>query len=734
MRGVVLSLLIGTLLLLVACAEETAQSSAVVVASDQDAMPVASASYVGSEHCARCHETQYERWRSSHHFAAMQPIEGGSNVGDFDAAPIDIEGVRNSFTSADGALVFATDDETGELRSFPVRYTFGKEPLQQYLVEFPNGRMQASALAWDSRPSDVGGERWFHLQPDSSGKPNDVLHWSKTPYNWNTMCADCHSTGVTKGYDPVGKTYDTRFAEVTVGCEACHGPASAHVENPSAAATLPSLVDQPRQINSCAPCHSRRSQLAEGFQPDKAFLDYYSPALLDAGLYHADGQILDEVYVYGSFLQSKMHDSGVACSNCHDAHSGRLLLEGDAVCTQCHNETGRREFPELPLGRFDASEHHFHATESAGARCVNCHMPTQTYMTVDERHDHSFRIPRPELSARTGAPSACTSCHTDQSAEWAANSIAEHHKKLPEAHYSTVLAAARLGEPAAEAQLAALAQSDALRPIVRATLLSLSANYDRGDSSDAIRRGLRDPAPLVRIGALRGAARWPAAERWKKTRHLLKDNLLAVRSEAARVLAEGFSELSRDQQRQLLPHIEEYRKTLLLNADRAEAQSNIAALDLAQGNIIAAEQALNSALALNPQWVPALVNLADLYRDTNRDALGGALLEKALTVVPESPDVALAKGFWLVRQRRTDEALVALERAWSSAPEVPRYAYTYAIALNSLGEPTKALEVIDAQLKVNPSERTLLEAGFGIARDSGLAEKALSYQRRLSAN
>ncbi len=678
-----------------------------------------------------CHAAEYALWQSSHHFAAMQPLEAGGNLGDFGAEPIEVAGVVSSFTSDSGALSLATDDETGALRSFDVRYTFGKEPLQQYLVAFPGGRLQASALAWDSRPGGAGGARWFHLQPESSGQPDDVLHWSKTPFNWNTMCADCHSTAVIKGYDPASKTYDTRFAEVTVGCEACHGPASAHLEDP-AATSLPVLSEQQLQINSCAPCHSRRSQLAEGFQPAKPFLDHYSPALLDAGLYHADGQILDEVYVYGSFLQSKMHTSGVACGNCHNSHSGRLILEGDAVCTQCHNETGRKEFPTLPLGQFATTEHHFHDTESEGARCVNCHMPTRIYMTVDERRDHSFRIPRPDLSAKTQTPNACSACHSDQSSEWAARAIAEHVQAPPAAHFSTVLAAARRGELSVEAQLAALAQGEALTPIVRSTLLSLSANYVRGDTSDAIRRGLRDPEPLVRIGALRGAERWPLAEQWSKASHLLKDELRAVRIEATRLLSGGYAELSVAQQKQLQPHIDEYMEVLTLNADRTEAQSSIATLELARGNVRGAEAALETALGLNPQWVPALVNLADLYRDTNRDALGGELLDRALAAVPGSPDVVLAKGFWLVRQKRRDDALKAFESAWSFAPDVPRYAYTYAIALNSLGKPEKALEVIDAQLKVNPEARSLLEAGAGIARDVGLSKKAAAYQQRLS--
>lgn len=728
------------LLSLWACSDEAVESSqqpSTARTSVADAVP---ATYVGSERCASCHEAEFARWQSSHHHAAMQPAAAGSNLGDFSAGPINVEGVVSSFSHDAGSLSITTDDELGNRRAFDVEYTFGIEPLQQYLLAYPDGRLQASALAWDSREASVGGQRWFHLQPDSSGKPLDVLHWTKTPFNWNTMCADCHSTAVKKGYDPVSKRYDTTFSEVTVGCEACHGPASAHVANPTdtALSSLPALDGQAQQINSCAYCHSRRSQLAEGFRPDKPFLDHYSPALLDAGLYHPDGQILDEVYVYGSFLQSKMHASGVTCSNCHDSHSAKLILEGDALCTQCHNEAGRADFPSLPLGKFDVAEHHFHDPAGDGARCVNCHMPSRTYMSIDDRRDHSFRVPRPDLSSLTQAPNACNACHAEQSSEWAAQAIATHFARSSgnepqDLHFSQVISAARRGDAEVESQLAALAQSDVLSPIVRATLLSLTAQYSRGETSDAIRKGLRDAEPLVRIGALRGAMRWPIADRWQKASHLLNDELLAVRSEAARTLSSGYLELSPARQKLLAPHLTEYRTTLSLNADRAEAQSGIAALELARGNVQLGEEALEAALAINAQWVPALVNLADLYRNTQRDQQGGALLDRALLAAPEAPDVALAKGLWLVRQQRSDEALLAFEKAWTLAPQGIRFGYTYAIALNSLGNSARALEVIDAQLVGAPHNRSLLEAGASIARDAGLADKAQTYLRKLAA-
>ncbi|MGI9327504.1 MAG: tetratricopeptide repeat protein, partial [Pseudomonadales bacterium] len=586
----------------------------------------------------------------------------------------------------------------------------------------------ASAVAWDARSEEQGGQRWFHLQPDAAGKPDDVLHWTKGAYQWNFMCADCHSTAVQKNYDPVTRSYQTEFAELTVGCEACHGPGSAHLANPT---QMLGLTTQEQQLNACAPCHSRRGQLAEGFSPSEPFLNHYLPALLEEGLYHADGQILDEVYVYGSFLQSKMHQRGVSCSDCHDVHSGELHLEGNAVCTQCHNASGRADYPTLPLADFDNPSHHFHEADTTGAQCVNCHMPEQTYMVVDDRRDHSFRVPRPDLSATTGAPDACSACHSERSANWASEAIAKHHPTADAPHYGTLITRARAAEPSVEAELATLAEDTTQPGIVRATALSLMTAYDRGWSSDAISNGLRDADPLVRIGALRGANRWPPAKRWQKASALLRDELLAVRVEAARTLANTYAELVPVDQATLRLGLEEYLQTLALNADRAESQSSMASVHLAMGEIPVAENALRTALSLNPQWVPAMVNLADLYRATGRDTQAGPLLDRALEAAPEAADVLLAKGLWLVRQQRAEEALPLLRSATELAPQVQRYAYIYAVALHSLGQSEAALSILDELLEAAGNDRQLLEAAASIARDAGLADRFEAYARRI---
>ena len=649
-------------------------------------------------------------------------------VGDFDGAVLRHGAGLTEFSKADGRYAIRTAGPAGEMASFEVRYTFGVEPLQQYLLPMEGGRLQASNVAWDA----VQG-RWFHLRPGENVGHDDVLHWTQPSHNWNFMCADCHSTAISKGYDAKARRYDTRFAEVSVGCEACHGPGSAHAAptEGSARPALTLLRDQSTEINACAPCHSRRSQLAEGFTPQRSYFDHYSPALLDAGIYHADGQILDEVYVYGSFLQSRMHKAGVTCGDCHEPHSAELRTQGNALCMGCHNEAGRADFPSLPLGRYDRARHHLHEPDSPGAECVNCHMPARAYMVVDDRRDHGFRVPRPDLNAATNAPDACTGCHKDRDPEWAQAVLEEAFGPPSRDHFGPVFAAARAGEGGAEQPLVAVAGDSEQPAIVRATALSLMASYDRAASGLALEAGLHDAQPLVRIGALRGVVRWPPERRWREARHLLGDARLAVRTEAVPLLVPVLNSLSGGERAKLETGIAEYLDVQAFNADRAEAQTNIGNLHWAIGAPARAEAAFAEALRLNAQWVPAMLNLADLYRATGRDGEGGELLLRALRTTPDSPQAALARGLWLVRQGRQGEALALFAEAVQLAPDIAQYAYVYAVALHSAGQSERALEVADEALGRWPNDQRLLRAAFGIARDLNLDGRMGAYRKRL---
>jgi len=385
--------------------------------------------YVGSQACVDCHEEEASAWKGSHHALAWTWPSPETVVADFDDTEFEHDGMVARFRVEGDTYHVKVTEKDGVTTDYRVHSVAGIEPLQQYLLETEPGRLQSFDVVWDA---EQGG--WFHLYPDQDLQPDDGLHWTGPYKNWNARCAECHATGYEKSYDAATRLYSSSQAEIGVACEACHGPGQDHVDwaaDPTQEAPAHYGFSQPfetteQTIQQCATCHSRREAHDDSSPlPGTAFSDAYGLALLRPGLYQSDGQILDEVYVYGSFLQSKMYAAGVGCLDCHDAHSAERVADGNAVCTQCHSPAGNPRFPALSQAEYDTPAHHFHAAGSDGAQCIACHAPESVYMGNDWRADHSFRVPRPDLAAQTGAPDACTTCHTDRDAGWAAAELAE---------------------------------------------------------------------------------------------------------------------------------------------------------------------------------------------------------------------------------------------------------------------------------------------------------------------
>ena len=390
--------------------------------------PAGVPAYVDEATCGGCHPAESAAWAGSHHDLAMQEATPETVLGDFGDVTFTDHGVTTRFFLRDGGYWVGAEGPDGQAADFEVAYTFGVAPLQQYLVALPGGRLQSFPIAWDTAAG-----RWFDLSPERVG-PEDPFHWTGPYQNWNLMCAGCHSTGLRKNYDPDSRTYQTTWSVIDVGCQACHGPGEDHQawaggDRPAGEPGLGLRVDfrgrnAAYEVDQCAACHARRFPVSETPVAGEPLLDHFVPETLREGLYHPDGQILDEVYEYGSFVQSRMYAEGVACSDCHDPHSLDLGTAGNAVCTACHQPQVPDRFPTLNAAVYDTPAHHFHEAGSPGAECVGCHMPERTYMQVDPRRDHSFRPPRPDLSVATGSPNACNACHTDRTAAWAAESIA----------------------------------------------------------------------------------------------------------------------------------------------------------------------------------------------------------------------------------------------------------------------------------------------------------------------
>ncbi|HUL11010.1 MAG TPA: tetratricopeptide repeat protein [Methylococcaceae bacterium] len=694
--------------------------------------PLPEPQFVGRAACIGCHAEQDRLWQGSHHDLAMQEANERTVLGNFSDAEFRKNGVVSRFFRRDGRFLVRTDGADGKLADFEVKYTFGFTPLQQYLVELPGGRLQALSIAWDSHPKEQGGQRWFHLYPNEKIDHTDELHWTKLSQNWNYMCAECHSTNLQKNYDPASRSYHTTWSEIDVACEACHGPGSQHVafaeRNPGFERIDPKtkglavLLDErkgihwsidpqsdnahrspPRdtekEIQTCARCHSRRAQLFADYRYGQPLMDTHLPSLLQETLYHADGQIDGEVYEYGSILQSKMYHAGVTCSDCHEPHSLKLRVQGNGVCLQCHGAE-----------KYDTGRHHFHRAGSAGANCVDCHMPVKNYMVVDPRRDHSFRIPRPDLSARLGTPNACTGCHAKKPARWAADKLRQWYGHDPKGYqgYAETLHASRAGAADAEARLVALLREKGQPAIARATAAAELGRWLSPDSLPALAEALADTHPRVRAAAVEALDPLPPERRWSLAHTLLRDPVRVVRALVAGGLAGIPAEkVPSGERADFRKAADDYLASQRLNADEPGAQVNLGNFHAARGESAEAEAAYREALTLSPGWVPAYTNLADLYRQMSRDAEGETLLREGLARQPKSAALHHSLGLLQVRRKDMVAALVSLKRAAELAPDDARFAYVYAVALDSTGHAREARAVVVAALKRAPGDPAL---------------------------
>ncbi|WP_417708519.1 multiheme c-type cytochrome [Roseibium aggregatum] len=608
--------------------------------------------YAGTATCTGCHEAEASAWRRSHHSKAWMEPGPDTVDADFDNSQFTNKGRTSRFFTQDGDYFIETSDVPAKTQTFKVIGVDGIAPLQQYLVETEPGRVQSFDVVWDQE-----NKRWYHLYGNDAPPPQDGLHWTGPYKNWNARCAECHATGFEKNYDPGTRTYSSRQAEIGVGCEACHGPGAAHLawaKDPETYAQSPFPGTGPSgllpvfakgrpeaEIQQCASCHSRREAFEDGNPvPGTPFHDAYRLSPLREGLYHADGQILDEVYVYGSFLQSKMYAKGVSCSNCHEPHSGELRAEGNAVCTQCHSPAGNEAFPSLTAKLYDDPSHHFHQPATPGAACKSCHMIERVYMGIDGRRDHSFRVPRPDLSEKLGTPNACNDCHNDKSAAWAAEEL---EKRFPDSrhrgpHFAEIFSAARQNPGVNAADLLAVAHQASYPGIVRASALDLLLPVATPEVAEAVTDLFADPDPMVRAGALALQQQVPPTQRLPRIIPALSDPVKAVRIAAARLMIGApIAHMPGKMAEAASSATTEWQQSLAYKADFPETQLVLGGTALVLRNIPAAIAAFEEVTLLDPQMVNAWVMQVRIKMAVGDMAGAQLSLQKALVANPSDP-------------------------------------------------------------------------------------------------
>ncbi|GAB5557708.1 MAG: tetratricopeptide repeat protein [Schleiferiaceae bacterium] len=610
----------------------------------EDVIPEGDARFVGMETCSSCHAAETKDWESSHHAHSMEPPQRESILAPFDGEEYAANKVSYRFYVEGEKFWVEITEKDQPAQSFEIAYTFGYTPLQQYLVELPNGKLQTLRVSWDTEE-----KKWFHQYKGDIIPVHDWLHWSQQSMNWNSMCADCHSTDVRKNYNPFTQEYQTQFAEVNVSCESCHGPGSLHAESAGADKGKTLANEAPENyINTCGACHSRRSKLLDGHDHDADFYDQYHLTSLDPAHYQLDGQIEDEDFVLTSFLSSKMSHRDVNCADCHNPHTNALKLEGNNLCLQCHQP------------QYAKKEHHFHPEESNGAQCINCHMPGKTYMGNDYRRDHSFRVPRPDQSLVYGTTNACTQCHTDQSDAWAAKFIAEQYGPDRPHHFSDSLLAGRVN--GSMSALISVVKDTAFADLARASALESLGSFPAEAWWPQISSiAPRHPSPQIRA-AVQMALFSQVSDQWITViSNGLKDKATNVQLMAYRNALRLPPEIRPSGDMVALQST--YEKYLEFNADFKEGRNHWAEYAQINGDRAQAILRFTESLAIDSVQPEPYVNLAILYSQEYQNDKAEEILSTLHEQFPQDDYGYYLHGLLLLETGDNDRAIAYLEKA-----------------------------------------------------------------------
>ena len=705
--------------------------------------------FTGGKACIECHQKEYRLWKGSDHDKAMAVATDSTVLGNFSNAEFTYNGKTSKFYKRGGKFYVFTEGPGGEMKEFMVSHTFGVRPLQQYLIPFENGKFQCLPIAWNTIE-----KKWFQMagmvyNPEDL-QPGNWLYWTNQAQNWNSMCAECHSTNLQKNYDLKTKSYHTTWSDINVNCEACHGPGSDHIEwarlpeaarpqdNNAGLVVRTSKISSRKYVESCAPCHARRSSLGPYDHSHNDFLSYAIPQLPVSPYYNVDGQFLDEDYEYGSFTQSKMYMKDVRCGDCHDPHSAKRKFEGNALCLQCHK-----------ADEYNTYNHHFHKSKGEpgtsfvnkqgrklgpgdGNLCRDCHMPGRYYMGIDRRFDHSFRIPRPDLSMKIGTPNACINCHDDKTNAWAVQNVNKWYGEHKKAHYATILSDAADGKSGADSGLLRVLNSNLYPEIIRATAIGYLSAYPGANATDAVMRALNDPDPLLRHTAVEDFQARDSATLFRLVVPLLGDPIKSVRMEAAyRLVTYPKGAFNNIQYGLFVKALDEYRQSQEYVADFPTGSYNLGNFYSRINDAGKAEEYYRQSLTIDNLFYPAKVNLAILYYKEGKNDPAEKLL---LDLVANHPDVS--EGYYYLallygEQKRYPEAIKLLETASGKPSHNPRVFYNLGLLYQMTGDNGKCETTLLKGLSLDPCNYDLLYALFAFEMELKKPDKASVYIERM---
>ncbi|WP_229669441.1 tetratricopeptide repeat protein [Yeosuana aromativorans] len=659
--------------------------------------------FLGDKNCKECHAKEFDEWHGSDHDKAMQIADSLSVLGDFNNNVFKSQGVTSRFFKQGQDFYVNTEGPDGKNHDYKIIYTFGVRPLQQYIVKFPNGHYQCLRTAWDTVK-----KRWFDLYPDFKVVHSEWLHWSRGGLNWNNMCSDCHSTNVRENYDQKTDTYNTKYALINVNCEACHGPGKQHVEDvkrlgdayQDSGTMHMTMKTSPRDlVDQCARCHMRREQFSANFNFEGTLLDHYFPQLIETPIYYPDGQISDEDYVYGSFIQSKMYRNNVACNNCHNTHSLKLKFEGNALCAQCH----------LPQ-KFDTPEHHFHKMGTEGAMCINCHMPGKYYMGVDFRRDHSFRVPRPDLSLKYGTPNACAGCHKKDD-KWAWEAFQKLYGAVDSTHFSDKLVPGIVGDPKGDVLLLDLINDHKQPEMVRASAVKALSHYNSAGKTETLLGLLYDESALVRGTSVDVLSQDNTSDYANNLLPLLEDPKRTVRVKAFYGLGSLREDQIPEQYKTAYQRVKkEFFTYLDINSDFPGGQIKEGDYYLKKGNIQHAIESYEKALKIDNINNQARFNLANLYYNNGNFDKAEAAFKTIIEQEPEFGPTYYSLALLFAEQGRHEEAIPLLQKASKIMPDNVRVYYNLSLLYDKTNQPDLAEKALINGLKIDANNESLLYA------------------------
>ncbi len=652
--------------------------------------------YVGDKNCVSCHKKETHLWKGSHHDLAMQVANDSTVLGDFNDVSTVIDKVSYHFYRKDGGFFVNIKELDGTVNDYQIKYTFGFTPLQQYLVDFDKGRKQVLRVTWDSLK-----KKWYHQYKGDIIPQHDWLHWTKGAQNWNTMCAECHSTNLKKNYFVEKDSFHTTYSVINVSCESCHGPGEKHLEwaagdQKSKDYQILNSTTKIQQINECAPCHSRRSKLTQNLTPGLTYEDQYMIQTLTPNFYFPDGQIMDEDYVVGSFLQSKMYHSSVKCTNCHDPHSMQLKFQGNTLCLQCHVNTD-----------YNTPKHHFHKMGTEESQCINCHMTGRTYMGNDFRRDHSFRIPRPDQSVKYNTPNACTGCHKDKSDKWAADYIVKWYGAKRRDHFSdALLLSTKASLSAKEKEKLNAFISDTKYPyIARATAIE-NMQITSNDEYVSLLKALNDSSALVKYKILQKFNGLPLEQRTSLALKHINDTVKLVRVGAANLIIDlDINKLHEPERSKAMAAFKDYKEMLYAGADFSTGRMQMGDYFMRKGNLKEALKNYKIAIQKDSLILPAYGNLATTYSmlSDNQNAL--KTLNTLIHLDPQNSRAYYLRALLYFEMKQEDKAVADLKKATEINPNDGRSYYNLATYYYQKKIQISALKNIQKALQIDPQNR-----------------------------